>query len=154
MKRSLFKNILLSFGAVILVAGLGALFVNLGLDWFDGLNKPSQFVPSFVFGIVWSVIYLATAIILFLWLKNGQISTKIALLFIINGLLNVVWCLLFFTLHLTLVGLIAIVLNLIFAFKLLIEIKKDVPLFALILSIYSVWISIATCLNLALWILN
>lgn len=149
-----FKKILLSFGLVILVAVLGSIFVYLGNDWFNALIKPSQWIPNFVIPIVWSVIYSITAIIIYLWLKKGNMPKNIQVLFIINGVLNVLWCLLFFTLNLTFVGLIAIILNLIAGWYLLLEIKKQNLTYFYWLLIYPTWLSVASCLNLAVWILN
>ena len=48
--------------AIAIVAGLGSLFVNLGMEWFSLLQTPSQFPPNFIIPIVWSVIYILFAI--------------------------------------------------------------------------------------------
>ncbi len=140
--------------AIALVAGLGSLFVNLGQDWFNTLRCPAQFPPNFIIPVVWSVIYLAFAIILCIWLSRENISKRTLGLLITNGILNVLWCLIFFTFNLTFLGQVFIVLNLIFAILLVINIYKQKPLYSYILSIYPIWVTIATCLNLALWILN
>lgn len=153
MKRNWFINVLLSFGLVIIVAGLGSLFAGLGMDWFMGLVTPSQWIPGFVIPIVWTVIYITASVVIFLWL-NGGMPRNIAILFGINGVLNVLWCLLFFTLQLTFLGQVAIVINLIFAWVLLYNIFKEKEVYGLVLSIYPIWLSLATCLNLAIWILN
>ena len=92
--------------------------------------------------------------ILFFWIKDGVITKKVSVLFIVNGVLNVLWCLVFFTLKLTFLGNIVIILNLIASILLFIEIFKYKKLYVYWLSIYPIWISIATTLNLALWILN
>ena len=154
MKRSIIQNILLSVVPVIIIAVLGSIFVNIGMEWFNSLAKPTEWIPNIVIPIVWTVIYLTTAIILFLWLNNENISKCATILFIINGIFNVLWCLFFFTLHLILIGLITILLNLILAILLIICIYKTKPIYAKILLIYPTWLSIATCLNLAIWILN
>ena len=52
------------------------------------------------------------------------------------------------------VGNIVIIINLILGIILLINIYKQKQLYGFNLSIYPVWLSIATTLNLALWILN
>ena len=153
MKRKTL-SIIFSILAVVVVAALGSVFVNLGMDWFNGLSKPTQWIPNFVIPIVWSVIYLIAAGVLFFWIKNGEMKKKTAVLFIVNGVLNVLWCLIFFTLRLTFLGNIVIVLNLIFAFLLVLDIFNYKKLYGYLLSIYPIWISIATTLNLALWILN
>ena len=148
------KKIIISCVAILLVAALGSVFVNLGMDWFNGLNKPTQWVPNIVIPIVWTAVYLAFAVINFLWLKNGDIPKSTVILMIINGVLNVLWCLTFFTLKQLLIGDIVIILNLIAGFLLIADIYKTQKLYAYILSIYPVWLCIATTLNLALWILN
>lgn len=140
--------------SIALVAGLGSLFVNLGLDWFEKLEKPTNFIPSFVIPIVWSIIYTTYAIILCIWLKNENLPMHTLVFLILNGIFNILWCLVFFTLNNTLLGLIVIVLNLILAILLTIDIYKKIPLFSYILSIYPVWLCLATCLNLSTWILN
>lgn len=143
-----------SFVPVLVVAILGSIFVNLGMDWFGTLSKPMQWIPNFVIPIVWTVIYILAGVILFLLVKNDRLNKTLMIIFIINGVLNILWCLLFFTLELTFLGLIAIILNAIFAYYLVIELSKESKLYFYMFSIYPVWLSIATCLNLAIWILN
>ena len=49
--------------SILLVAVLGSVFVNLGMDWFSSLETPSKFVPSFIIPIVWTIIYVVFAIV-------------------------------------------------------------------------------------------
>jgi len=153
MKNSAVKKFFQSFGPVILVAVLGSVFVFLGRDWFPMLNKPDQWINSIIIPIVWTVIYSIASVVLFTWSETG-VPKNVTVLFIINGVLNVAWCLLFFTLRLTFVGLIAIILNLIAGCLLLAEIKRHEEKYFYALLIYPIWLSIATALNMALWILN
>jgi len=139
---------------IVVVAVLGSVFVNLGMEWFNALTKPSQWVPNIVIPIVWTIIYLTFAVILILWQSKQKISLKTIVLLSVNGVLNVLWCLVFFTLNLTLVGNIVIILNLIAGFWLWLDILKQKPIYGYVLTIYPIWLSIATTLNLALWILN
>jgi len=139
---------------IIVVAGLGSIFVMLGMDWFVTLNKPSQWVPDFVIPIMWTIIYISFAIILWRWTDKAKLTSKTKVLLIINGVLNILWCLFFFTLKQTLGGNIAIILNLIFAILLWIDINKQEKIYSYILSIYPIWLCLATTLNTAIWILN
>lgn len=148
------KNGIISIVAIVLVAGLGTIFTQLGMGWFDGLVKPTEWIPSFIIPIVWTVIYLAFAIILILWQKKRPLTTDNKILLIINGVLNILWCLIFFTLNQLFLGVVVIVINALFALRLLFEICKENALYGLILSIYPIWLCIATMLNTALWILN
>jgi len=139
---------------ILIVAGLGSTFVMIGMDWFGDLTKPTQWVPDFIIPIMWTIIYTSFAIILWRWTDKTKLTTKTKVLLIINGVLNVLWCLLFFTLKQTLGGNIAIILNLIFAILLWVDINKQEKIYSYILSLYPIWLSLATALNNAIWILN
>ena len=76
---------------IIVVAGLGAMFVMLGMDWFGTLNKPNQWIPDFIIPIMWTIIYTSFAIILWRWTDKSKLTTKTKILLIINGVLNVLW---------------------------------------------------------------
>ena len=154
MEKTQTKKIIISFVVILLVAVLGGIFVMLGMDWFNGLEKPSQWIPNIVIPIVWSVVYIAFAVINFFWFKRGDVPIYTVKLMLVNGVLNVLWCLIFFTLKQLLIGNIVILLNLIAGFVLIINIFKYKKLYGYVLSIYPIWIIIATTLNLALWILN
>ena len=147
-------NIAIAIISTVFVAGLGTLFVQLGSNWFDGLTKPAEWVPNIVIPIVWTVIYILAIIVLVLWINKGTINKNVVWLFIINGALNILWCLVFFTLNQLLLGLIVIIFNLLFAVKLLVSIFNDNNYYGWLLGIYPVWLMIATALNTAVWILN
>ncbi len=139
---------------IVLVAVLGSVFVNLGMDWFNALTKPSQWIPNWVIPVVWTVIYVIFAVVLLIWSGKEEIPTSTKVLLITNGILNVLWCLVFFTLKLTFIGNIVILLNLIAGIVLWVNIFIQKKNYAYWLSIYPIWVSIATTLNLAMWILN
>lgn len=147
-------NIIITLVAVFLVAGLGSLFVNMGLEWLEGLNKPSEWIPNFVIPIVWTIIYLSFAIIFSILLKQKLVSKKLIILSIVNGILNILWCLVFFTLNQLLLGNILIILNAFFGVLLLLEMIKTSKLYVNLLWIYPFWLFVATTLNLSLWILS
>lgn len=148
------KYQILAVVSVIIVAVLGSIFVNIGMDWFNLLNKSIQWIPNIVIPIVWTIVYLLAIIILCVLIKNNQLSKKLLVYFVINGILNVLWCLIFFALQLTLLGNIVIILNLIAGWLLWINLFKSNNLQGYIMLIYPIWLSIATTLNLCLWILN
>ena len=148
------KSIIISLGTILLVAGLGTLFTQLGMNWFDTLIKPSEWIPSFIIPIVWTVIYSLFAYVLIKWIQRKPLSKENALLLIINGVLNVLWCLVFFTLKQLFLGNVIIIINALFALRLYFEICKEDAMNGLLISIYPIWLCIATALNMAVWILN
>ena len=147
-------KILIAIISIIVVAALGSLFVNIGMEWFNSLTTPSQWIPNIVIPIVWTVIYITFGIVLSVWIGKGGLSRNIVIWLAINGVLNVLWCLVFFTLGLTFIGNIVIVLNLIAGIVLFIQMYNRNQLYAKITAVYPIWLSLATTLNLALWILN
>lgn len=138
---------------VVITAVLGSVFVNLGMGWFNGLIKPSQWIPNFVIPIVWTIIYLLVAIYMVLLSKSSKIYKDNIVLFVANGILNVLWCFVFFTLHHTFLGVVVIVINAVLGYMLYLKQEKDNWL-AKALLIYPIWLTIATLLNTAMWILN
>lgn len=139
---------------IVLVAGLGSLFVVLGQAWFNNLNKPSQWIPNFIIPIMWTIIYTGFIVVLWLWTDKEKLNTKTIVLLCLNGVFNVLWCLVFFTLKLTLIGEIVIILNLILAIVLWLNIYKQEKVYSYFLSLYPIWLCLATMLNTAIWILN
>ena len=148
------KHVWITLGSIVAVAGLGTLFSQLGMGWFDGLQKPNEWVPSYVIPIVWTVIYVLFAAVLLHWQSRTPLSTEQIVLLVLNGILNVLWCLVFFTGKQLLWGVIVIVINALFALRLIFEVCKQSGLYGLILSVYPIWLCIATTLNLAVWMLN
>jgi len=148
------KRIISVVAPIVLVAVLGSVFVNLGMDWFNGLTKPSQWIPNWVIPVVWTVIYVIFAVVLLMWTNKENLQKSTIALLIINGILNILWCLVFFTLKQTFLGNIVIILNLIAGIALWVNIFLQKKTYAYWVSIYPIWLSIASTLNLALWILN
>lgn len=79
---------------------LGSLFTSdsVGSDWYE-INKPSFTPPGWVFGPVWTILYVLIGLSLFfVWTnaKGRDVKKKIALVFGINLVLNGLWSLVFF----------------------------------------------------------
>ena len=141
--------------AIILVtAVLGSVFVNLGQEWFKGLTRPSEFPPDELIPIMWSLIYIIFTIVLLRWVSKTEFSGLTIFLLIANAVFNILWCLLFFTLNSTIWGLVSIVILQILSWMLFVNISKYNKVYAIITSIYPFWLTFATCLNMAIWILN
>jgi translocator protein len=143
----------------ILIGVMGSFFTttdSLG-NWYANLNKPSFNPPNWIFGPVWTTLYIMMGVSAFLVLRKGLDDkvVRIALVcFIIQLILNGIWTPLFFGLRSPLLGLIDIVLLMnaiivtIFVFS-----KVSRPA-ALILIPYLVWVSFATVLNASLYFMN
>lgn len=85
--------------AALAVAIVGGLATRIG-PWYESLEKPWFNPPNWVFGPVWTIIYaLAVASAARGWVacRTSRERAWLLSLFFINGVLNVVWSLLFFT---------------------------------------------------------
>jgi TspO/MBR family len=86
--------------AISFVPALASVFVFTE-DWFADLAKPSWNPPNWLFGPVWSALYLSMGIAAWLvWQQGGWVKQKQPLtLFLIQLVLNAIWTPLFFGLH-------------------------------------------------------
>lgn len=102
---------LLVFGvATGLVAYLGSLVTRSSVEsaWFENLDKPVFYPPSFLFGLVWTILYVMIAVAGWLaWRNGGRARTTVP--WIIQLILNLGWTLLFFGAQEPLWALISIV---------------------------------------------
>ena len=155
------KQLWLSFFAFILLCALvelvgGAWTRESVGTWYPKLIKPSWTPPAWVFGPVWSCLYLMIAVSGWL-LYRAEYSQqrRLALLFYSAQLvLNFAWSFLFFFLQSPLLGLIDIAL---LCLAVMLTIYKAWPLHrtaALLLVPYLLWVLYAASLNAGIWLLN
>lgn len=138
-------------------AMLGSVFTSMSLEsWYPGLRKPSFNPPNWVFGPVWTVLYLLMAVAAWrVWRKSAFSRGRLALtLFLLQLSLNVTWSLLFFGLRrpdaafVEIIVLWLAILAATAAFA-----RHDRPAAAM-MTPYLLWVAFAAVLNLALWRLN
>ena len=136
---------------------MGALVTTPALHpWYAGLNKPRWTPPNWLFGPVWTILFLAMAFAAWLvWRRAGFTGAGAALgLFFVQLILNALWSYLFFGQHrpdLAFFDIVALWFA-ILAVTLLFW-RLDRVAGALLLP-YLAWVSFASCLNFALWKLN
>jgi len=110
--------------------------------WYQSLIKSNLNPPGYVFGIVWSILYLLmgiTAWRTFYTIKN---------LFYIQLFFNAIWSWLFFSFHLPVISLIDIWLLIFINIKILFMILKQDKIAAFLYTPYIVWLLFASYLNL------
>ncbi len=147
-------SILISF----IAGGVGSLATIPNIpSWYAGLDKPPLLPPNEVFGPVWSVLYVVMGISLFLvWNRpKGKASaTSAYVVFGLQLVLNAVWSLVFFGLHLPWLGF-AIILGLIAVIVwTMVEFKKYSSVAMWLLAPYIAWVCFATYLTIGVAILN
>lgn len=124
--------------------------------WYPALIKPSWTPPNWVFGPVWTLLYLMIAMSgwLIYQAENSQ-NRSIALgFYTIQLFLNFIWPLLFFSLQNPLWGLIDILLLCLFISLTILKAWEVRPIAAVLLIPYLFWVVYAASLNAGVWLLN
>ncbi|KLK88206.1 TspO and MBR [Methanoculleus sediminis] len=148
---------IVAIGVSLAAGQIGSIFTMPAIPtWYAGLTMPAFSPPSWVFGPVWTVLYILMGIALYLvwskgWHKNVHVATAI---FGAQLILNVVWSFVFFGMQAPFFALIVIlflwvaILMTIVAFD-----RVSVPA-AILLVPYLLWVSFAAYLNYGIYVLN
>ena len=124
--------------------------------WYPTLAKPSWTPPDWIFGPVWSCLYIMIAVAGWL-IYRAEYSHKRTIALMLYGgqlALNFIWSFLFFSLRSPTLGLIDIILLWLLISLTIIKAWPVRPLASLLLIPYLVWVTYATSLNAGIWLLN
>ncbi len=125
--------------------------------WYSQLQKPDWNPPNWVFGPVWTTLFVLMGIAAFLVWRKGleRKDVKIALsIFIGQLVLNTLWSMIFFGLHSPGGALVEIMFLWLAIVATIITFAKVSKPAAWILTPYILWVSFAAYLNYSIWILN
>lgn len=148
-------SVVLSFGA----GAIGSLATTSNIPtWYAALEKPFFNPPNWVFGPVWSVLYLLIGISLYLvWTapdKKKKPKQKAYVYFGIQLGLNALWSLVFFGLHQPWLAVAVIATLLIFIVLTMQDFGRHSRTAKLLLVPYLAWVCFATALNIGVALLN
>ena len=137
-----------------LAAALGTLFMP--GEWYTGLRKPAWNPPGWVFGPVWTLLYIMMAVAAALvWQCGGFVRRRLPLgLFLAQLLLNAIWTPLFFGLRSPALGFADICLLWLMLLATIAAFRRVRAAAAVLLLPYLAWVTFAAVLNLAIWRLN
>lgn len=124
--------------------------------WYSTIQKPSFNPPNYLFGPVWTVLYILMGISLYMILQTpkSDMRSKSIVLFAIQLILNLSWSFIFFIAQSPLAALIIIALLWIAIVMMMIYFHKITPKASYLQIPYLLWVSFATVLNAAIWYLN
>jgi len=147
--------------AVLVPLGIGGLGAFATMDgvrtWYPTLVQPSFAPPSWVFGPVWTTLYIMMGVASWLVWRSGagRPEVRIALgLYAAQLVLNLAWSWLFFGLRmpgLALVEILALLALILWTIARFAPISRPA---AWLLAPYAAWVSFASLLNGAYWWLN
>jgi tryptophan-rich sensory protein len=155
---SKFLRYLFSISICLLAGALGTIFTISSIPtWYATLNKPIFSPPNWIFGPVWTILYILMGISVAMVLQKGLKTTKVreaVYLFVFQLVLNAVWSPVFFGARNLFVALIVIVFMWIFILKTILAFGKISKTASYLLYPYIAWVSFASILNFSVWFLN
>jgi len=151
-------KLVISVALPLAVGGLSGFATAGGVStWYPTLVKPSFNPPAWVFGPVWTVLYIMMGVAAFLVWRRGLDAegVRIALtIFAVQLALNGIWSVLFFGMHAPGWALVEIILLWVAIGITTLLFWRVVPSAGALLLPYWMWVSFATVLNASLWWLN
>jgi tryptophan-rich sensory protein len=126
-------------------------------SWYAGLDKPPFNPPGWVFGVVWTVLYVLMAVAGWLGWRRGSGKSEVktaTTLYCVQLGLNVLWTGLFFAARAPLVALLEIVVLWAAIFAWMRQSAKLDGRTRWMILPYLAWTSFAALLNASIWWLN
>ena len=157
--RNVFKQFKSQIIGLVICLFLGMIsgYLSRGSDstWYINLNKPSFNPPKWIFGPVWTILYIMMGIALGKIWDNRNNNKPLLILFIIQLIFNLAWSPIFFyfqRIDFALYDIILLWMNLFFI--ILISLFRKAKIIATLLIPYFLWVSFAAILNLRIYQLN
>ena len=158
MQKRKILTYVISIAVVQLVGFAGTLFTTPSIQsWYSTITKPSFNPPNWVFGPVWTILFILIGISLgAVWsTSNANPMRSVALkVFGVQLFLNLTWSFLFFYLHRPGLAVVEILILLASIAANIYYANKARRSAGWIMLPYFLWVSFATILNIAIWRLN
>lgn len=129
------------------------LIINKSIDYNYLVNPPLS-PPSYLFPIVWSILYLLIGTSYYIYRKNNNDDSLTIRLYYIQLILNYLWSIIFFTLKLRTLAVIWIIVLAITIIYLMIRFYKEERTSFYLFIPYILWVLFATYLNIGIVVLN
>ena len=151
-------KLVVSILACFAAAGIGSLFTFKAIPtWYAGLKKPLYTPPNWAFGPVWTTLYILMGISVFLVWRNGLATNGVLLaftLFWIQLAINALWSIIFFGMKSKGGGVITIIVLWLLILATMTTSFRVSGWAGALLIPYILWVSIASYLNIGVWLLN
>jgi tryptophan-rich sensory protein len=142
--------VLLCFGLPILAGAIGSVASLNAREFYAALERPSWSPPGWVFGPVWTALYLMMGVAAFLvWRARGW--TPLLTFFAVHLVFNALWSWIFFAWRSGAWSFADIVLLWLMIAFLVIAFWRIRPLAGTLLVPYWGWVTFASALNYAIW---
>ena len=151
-------KLILSVVVCLAVGIVGSVFTSPAIPtWYMSLNKPIFNPPNWIFGPVWSLLYILMGISFYMiWekRKKNKNAANAIKLFAVQLVLNAVWSPIFFGAKNLFLSLIVIIFMWFAILKTIRAFAKVNKTASYLLYPYIAWVSFASVLNFSIWMLN
>jgi len=158
MKTKDVLGVAVSVFVCLLAGALGSFYTTPAIPvWYAGLNKPFFTPPSWLFAPVWTTLYIMMGVSAYIIWKKRKESIEAAkglVIFAGQLFLNAMWSVVFFGYKDIFFALLVIIFLWALILMCMIQFNKLSRNAMLLLIPYIVWVSFATLLNAAIWLLN
>jgi translocator protein len=158
MDWNIITKLIISIISSFAAGGIGSLFTFKAIPtWYPGLRKPPYTPPDWAFGPVWTLLYILMGISVFLiWQKGLDTSSALFafVLFWLQLVINALWSVIFFGMKSKGGGVITIIILWLLILATIITFFNISSWAGALLIPYIVWVSIASYLNIGIWMLN
>lgn len=137
--------------AAFAAAALGAVASVEAPQFYAQLSKPSWAPPGWLFGPVWSVLYLLMAVAAWLVWRASTANQTALVLFVVQLVVNALWSWLFFAWHLGGLATAEIMLLWLLLLATLVAFWRVSRAAALLMLPYLAWVSFAGLLAWTVW---
>lgn len=155
MKNSI--KLIICITVPLLIGGISGFATATSItDWYVGINKPSFNPPNYLFGPVWTTLYILMGISFYMILQTPatEFRKKAIAIFCIQLFLNFCWSFIFFKFQLLGLAFIEIIFMLLSIITMITVFYKINKTTALLQIPYLLWVSFASVLNGSIWYLN
>jgi benzodiazapine receptor len=157
MNKTLILKFVISLLLPLSLGAIAGMFTAQAVpEWYATLNQPSFNPPNWVFGPVWTTLYLILGFSFFLIWKQERSKERnqAILIFLVQMVLNFGWSFLFFYHHLIGFALLEIIALWVTIIGMIVMFYRIRPLAGYLNMPYLLWVTFATILNASYYFLN
>lgn len=150
-------KLILCIALTLSIGAISGIATSSGINnWYVTLNKPVFNPPNYLFGPVWTVLYILMGVSFYLILqsKNSILKNRAIMIFFIQLFLNFCWSFLFFKFQLVGIAFIEIIFIWVSIIIMIVAFYKINKVASWLQIPYLLWVSFASVLNGTIWILN
>lgn len=137
----------------VILGGITALIISKFID-YNELNKPPLSPPSFIFGIVWTIIYILMGVSYGILVSKSLNNIEVNKIYYLQLIVNILWPIIFFVFKWRLFAFLWLLLLIILITRMIITFYKKNKIAAYLQIPYLLWSIFASYLNIGVYLLN